>query len=51
MKIFPRLGAEQFAQLRSWADMYVRHGFTTAQEGARRARRTPPSCGSPRPAG
>lgn len=34
MKIFPRLDAEQFAQLAVLGqDMYVRHGFTTAQEG------------------
>jgi len=34
MKIFPRLTAEQFAQLAVMGqEMYVRHGFTTAQEG------------------
>ncbi len=34
MKIFPRLTPEQFAQLAVMGqEMYVRHGFTTGQEG------------------
>ena len=34
MKIFPRLNAEQFAQLAVMGqEMYIRHGYTTAQEG------------------
>ncbi len=34
MAIFPKLNAEQFAQLAVMGqDMYIRHGFTTAQEG------------------
>jgi predicted amidohydrolase YtcJ len=43
MKIFPRLDAEQFAQLAVMGqDMYARHGYTTAQEG----RATGPAHGS-----
>jgi predicted amidohydrolase YtcJ len=34
MAIFPKLNAEQFAQLAVMGqDLYIRHGFTTAQEG------------------
>ncbi len=43
MKIFPRLDPEQFAQLALMGqEMYIRHGFTTAQEG----RATGPAHGS-----
>jgi predicted amidohydrolase YtcJ len=43
MKIFPKLNAEQFAQLAVMGqEMYVRHGYTTAQEG----RATGPAHGS-----
>jgi predicted amidohydrolase YtcJ len=34
MTIFPKLNAEQFAQLAVMGqDLYIKHGFTTAQEG------------------
>lgn len=34
MAIFPKLNAEQFAQLAVMGqDMYIKHGYTTAQEG------------------